>query len=132
MKRLLKVDILSMDGFFQGDSIYVSQVRYKVKQIKVSKNEREKILVAHLVELGATKADAELYVILNSFSTGLVEAVSGGNGSGDTSIVFTENLRFGKGDNGWFYLPEKEIVNTSNDSYGTPMQDWVKKYGYSF
>jgi hypothetical protein len=83
-----------------------------------------------MIEGGANKAEAEFYVALMAFNNGIT-GLMGLSGDVSKGSVSTETLRFGKGDNGWIYLPEETVNSNSNDnSYDTPLQDWVKEFGY--
>ena len=130
MRGLATIDIISTDGFNESEAIYVSQVKIRIKEIQMSDDERDKILVKVLIEGGANKAEAEFYVALMAFNNGIT-GLMGLSGDGSKGSVSTEILRFGKGNNGWIYLPEEEVSNTSGDSYyETDFQGWVDKYGY--
>jgi hypothetical protein len=59
--------------------------------------------------------------------------INDGNVNQDNSRVIKDIFRFGKGSNGWIYLPEQTSVsNSSSDSsnsyYETDFKGWVDKY----
>ena len=136
VRKLVSIDIITMDGFFETKNIYAAQVKFRMKDKNLPDVLREMYIRDALIESGMTRDEASytanLMSVLNGFS-GIVGALGGGLDGGnvneDNSRVITEILRFGKGNNGWIYLPEQASVSDSSDSYyETDFQGWVDKY----
>ena len=136
LKRLFTVDILTMDGFFQSDTIYTAKVQYEIQEIQQPEFIREIIFRDYFMENGMTKSEAtsnaRMMSVLSDFSSmtsGFVGALSGVEFGKYETRRLTEIFRFGKGNKQWIYLPESEPVGASNETYyETDLQGWVKKH----
>jgi len=138
IRRLFEVDIVSFDGFFETETIYLAEVKATIKESKLPDFLREGQWKLVFIEEGMSASEAAATVntmrMLDSFNDGLnlfldalgspVNNTSSKNGS----RTFTDTYRFGKGSKKWIYIPDKQTSTSSNDTYDTDFQGWVNKY----
>ena len=138
IRGLFEVDIVSFDGFFETETIYLAEVKATIKESKLPDFLREGQWKLVFIEEGMSASEAAATVntmrMLDSFNDGLnlfldalgspVNNTSSKNGS----RTFTDTYRFGKGSKKWIYIPDKQTSTSSNDTYDTDFQGWVNKY----
>ena len=135
IRHLFEVDIVSFDGFFETETIYLAEVKATIKEILLPDFLRESIWKDVFIENGMSASEAATTVntmrMLDSFNDGL-NLFLGGSANNVSSKnggrTFTDTYRFGKGSKKWIYIPDKETSTNSNDTYDTDFQGWVKKY----